>query len=100
GIKLSANAEPQDKFGKQLKSFTEWLKTMKKIPASNPVDFDDAANQNIQNIAAHSIEGGEIITEAMAEVLIKQSKPEKAIEVYQKLSLQNPGKSRYFASKI
>ncbi|HEY8387517.1 MAG TPA: hypothetical protein VIK74_02880, partial [Parasegetibacter sp.] len=39
GIKLAQDKEPQDKFGKQLKSFTEWLKTMKKIPVPNPEDF-------------------------------------------------------------
>ncbi|HEX4372152.1 MAG TPA: hypothetical protein VHZ50_02505, partial [Puia sp.] len=32
GIKVSQETEPNDKFGKQLKSFTDWLKTMKKLP--------------------------------------------------------------------
>jgi len=36
----------------------------------------------------------------MAEVLVKQGKSEKAIEMYQKLSLLNPSKSAYFAAKI
>ena len=31
GIKLSEEVQPADKLGKQLKSFTEWLKTMKKV---------------------------------------------------------------------
>ena len=31
GIKLSEEIKTDDKLGKQLKSFTEWLKTMKKV---------------------------------------------------------------------
>src|SRR5690606_17502730 len=33
GIKLKPNEKPTDKFGEQLKSFTEWLKVLKKTPA-------------------------------------------------------------------
>jgi hypothetical protein len=36
----------------------------------------------------------------MAEVLMKQGKREKAIEMFEKLSLMNPSKSAYFAAKI
>ena len=34
GIKVSQEENPKDKFGKQLKSFTDWLKTMK-TPSAN-----------------------------------------------------------------
>lgn len=101
GIKLQAEDLNRDQMGRQLKRFTEWLKTMKRIPASeSAADIDDATNQNIQNLAAHSLAGTEIVTEAMAEVLVKQQRYDKAIEVYRKLSLHNPGKSPYFASRI
>jgi hypothetical protein len=36
----------------------------------------------------------------MAEVWAKQGAREKAIETYNKLSLQNPSKKAYFAAKI
>jgi len=36
----------------------------------------------------------------MAEVYLKQGLAEKAIEIYQKLSLQNPANSHIFASRI
>ncbi|MDP4246357.1 MAG: hypothetical protein Q8932_10965, partial [Bacteroidota bacterium] len=49
---------------------------------------------------AHSIEGREVLTETMAEVLAKQGMWQKAAEVYQKLSLLNPDKSAYFAGLI
>jgi hypothetical protein len=36
----------------------------------------------------------------MAEVWVKQGNTSKAIEVYNKLSLLNPSKRAYFATKI
>jgi hypothetical protein len=52
----------------------------------------------VEQMAEHSIDVGEVITETMAEVWIKQGNKEKAIEIYNKLSLLNPDKSAYFAS--
>jgi hypothetical protein len=101
GIKLSQDNQQQDKLGKQLKSFTEWLKTMRRLPDTSAVEILHKINDNeIARIAAHSLEEKEVLTEAMAEVLIKQGKHEKARELYHKLSLQNPHKSPYFTAKI
>ena len=61
---------------------------------------DRAAEQTVQTIAAHSVVGREIVTETMAEVLAKQGMPERARAVYEKLSLLNPDKRAYFATKI
>ncbi len=41
-----------------------------------------------------------LISESLAEVYAKQGKKEKAIDMYQKLSLLNPEKNAYFAAKI
>jgi hypothetical protein len=101
GIKLQQSDLSKDKFGKQLKSFTEWLRSMKRLPqASVDVNIDEATQQTIQKVAEHSIEEKEIVTETMAEVWIKQGNREKAIETLHKLSLLNPSKSHYFAAKI
>ena len=101
GIKLIQEDNPSDKLGKQLKSFTEWLKIMRKLPQKNQeIVPDGAVEHQIQAIAAHSIKGKEILTETMAEVLVKQGMREKAMDVYHKLSLLNPDKSAYFATKI
>lgn len=101
GIRLVLDENPSDKLGRQLKSFTEWLKVMRRLPQKNrEIVPDIAAERQIQAIAAHSIEGREVITEAMAEVLAKQGMREKATEMYRKLSLLEPEKSAYFASKI
>ena len=63
-------------------------------------DTDGAGEQKVQVLAAHSLDNLDVATEAMAEVWIKQGNPEKAMAIYQKLSLSNPAKSAYFAAKI
>ena len=101
GIKFREEEKPTDRFGKQLKSFTDWLKTMKRIPETGQAaELPSHTDMKIENLAEHSIENRDVITEAMADVWEKQGNKEKAIAVYQKLSLNNPAKSTYFASKI
>lgn len=101
GIKLDAEKETDDKLGKRLRRFTDWLKDMKSInPNLTNIAPDAVGEIQAQNMAARSNEPKEIVTEAMAEVLVKQGKPEQAIQVYQKLSFSNPSKSAYFAAKI
>ncbi|HEY4936438.1 MAG TPA: hypothetical protein VII44_07650 [Puia sp.] len=101
GIKLVLEDQPADNFGRQLKSFTDWLKVMKRLPA-RPVfeKTDEKEAERIRHFAAHSIEERDILTESMAEVLAKQGMYENAIALYQKLSLIYPPKSAYFASRI
>lgn len=101
GIKLTLDENPSDALGKQVKSFTEWLKSMKRLPQKDrEVIPDRVLEQAVQTIAAHSIEGKDVLTETMAEVLAKQGMREKARVVYEKLSLLNPDKRAYFATKI
>lgn len=102
GIKLKLEELAKDKLGQQLKSFTEWLRSMKRVgPAAiNGAPLDDTTQQAIQSIADTSNEGKDIVTEAMAEVWVKQGNYRKAIAIYEKLSLQNPVKSPYFADRI
>jgi hypothetical protein len=101
GIRLTLDENPTDPLGRQLKSFTEWLRVMRRLPQKDrEIVPDRVVEQTIQNFAAHSIEGKEPVTETMAEVLAKQGMPERARLVYEKLSLLNPDKSAYFATKI
>lgn len=94
-------ADGQDKFSSRVRKFTDWLKQMK-VATPQPTDLgtDAETEQMIETIAKSSNETKDIITEAMAEVLVKQGKLEKAIQLYKKLSFLNPAKSTYFAAKI
>jgi hypothetical protein len=101
GIKVPAEVQPGDRLGKQLKSFTEWLKIMRRLPQT-PVEDQNTENgdQDIRRIAAGSLVEKEVVTETMAEVLVKQDKRQEAIAIYEKLSLLDPSKRAYFAAKI
>jgi hypothetical protein len=100
GIRLREE-DQQDQLGKKLKSFTEWLKSMKKIHPEKSRDLFDAKTEaTIKSEADQSNDKAEVLTETMAEVLIKQGLTQKAIEVYEKLSLLDPVKSATFAAKI
>ncbi len=99
GIKL--DTQTQDKLGARVLRFTDWLKQMKRInPQPADLGTDTEMENRVQTIAASSNEPKEVLTEAMAEVLIQQGKIEKAIQLYIKLSFTNPDKSAYFAQKI
>lgn len=100
GIKISEEALGNDELSKQVKSFTGWLKSMKKLHPDQTPQQNDVIERIIQSSAEASNAEANVLTEAMAEVLIKQNKKEKAVEMYQKLSLINPSKSAYFAAKI
>ncbi len=101
GIKAPVLDDPKDKFGQQLKSFTDWLKVMKRIPLTEitkqiPVEQE----KQVAELAHHSLDEKQVWTEAMAEVWAKQGERQKAIRIYEKLSLLEPSKSAYFAGKI
>lgn len=103
GIELDSGLPAQDQLESKMRKFTDWLKQMKRgnktkqpLDLGTPPELEHAA----RNIAESSNTPKEVATEAMADVLIKQGKMEKAIEVYLKLSFLNPEKSAYFASKI
>jgi hypothetical protein len=101
GIRPEIDHAAQDTLSKQLRRFTDWLKHMKNVPPSNEdLGTDPELENAIQGIAQTSNEAKEIVTETMAEVLVKQGKIDKAIQLYIKLSFLNPDKSAYFASKI
>ncbi|HLO81086.1 MAG TPA: hypothetical protein VK166_09015 [Chitinophagaceae bacterium] len=101
GIKLPVDEIPDDQLGKKLKSFTQWLKSMKKLhPEKVDRQMDKDTENHIRIVAEHSNDSEEVYTEALAEVYQKQGLEDKAIEVYKKLSLLDPSKSAYFAARI
>lgn len=100
GIKIDEKRE-ENVFDKRVHKFTDWLRQMKRINPQ-PVDLgtDSEEESFVANIADSSNHTKEIITESMAEVLVKQNKKDKAVEIYEKLSLLYPLKNAYFAAKI
>ncbi len=102
GIKVEIENNDQDKLSTQLRKFTDWLKHIKtkSIEQKEDLGTEPELENAIQGIAKNSNETREIVTEAMAEVLEKQGKKDKAIQLYIKLSFLNPDKSAYFAAKI
>lgn len=100
GIKLSNVVLPNDKLGMQLKSFTSWLKTMKKSHPEKLPTNNILGEVAIQKLAENSNVEAEIYTEPMAEAYVQQGKHIKAMEIYSKLSLMFPEKSAFFANKI
>jgi hypothetical protein len=101
GIRFKDDEKPKDRLGMQLKSFTEWLKTLKQVPVADLVKHvDSSAEKKVEQMAEYSIAERHVITEAMAEVWKKQGNRAKAEEIYRKLSLLDPSKSSYFAAKI
>jgi|GEM_PF-474212 len=62
---------------------------------------DDEIPEEVFDMAMNSIarEDG-LASESLADIYIKQGKYEKAVEMFNKLSLRNPEKNSYFARKI
>lgn len=100
GIKFTEQPLATDKLGAQVKSFTAWLKSMKRINEQPDLPQNHHAENAVQVLAEKSNQDAEVVTESMAEVLLSQGKKGKAREIYEKLSLQNPAKSAYFAAKL
>ena len=101
GIRFTPELNANDKFGNQLRSFTDWLKEMRRLPNAeikSNIPMSDIIK--IEKLAKSSLSGNNADTEAMAKIWQQQGNINKAIEVYKKLSLQNPAKRAYFAAKI
>ncbi len=74
---------------------------MRRLPEAEIISkFSNFEQTKVEKMAETSLTGENAITEAMAQVWIKQNNRQKAIEIYKKLSLQNPAKSAFFAAKI
>jgi predicted Zn-dependent protease len=74
---------------------------MKKLhPEKVQHSMDNDQEAVVRESAETSNSRQPVLTEAMAEVYLKQGSREKAVEIYEKLSLLDPSKSAYFAVLI
>jgi pentatricopeptide repeat protein len=79
------------------------LKTMwqKEKLAAAMQEENEEIPENVFEMAVNSItKEDDLASESLANIYIKQGKYDKAIDMYRKLSLRNPQKSAYFATKI
>lgn len=97
GIKLNLKQAPKDALTNKLMSFTDWLRQVKQSEKSSEVS---QMEKKVSEDASHSVRREEVVTEAMAEVLLRQGHREQAIQLFTKLSFQIPEKSSYFAARI
>jgi len=73
----------------------QFIKTKPKIKRQER-EFFNAEKQGLKSIEDNS----EIVTETLARLFLKQGHPSRAVDVYEKLRLQNPEKDAYFARLI
>lgn len=97
GIKVNWQTEAKDNLTKKMMSFTDWLKQVKQNEKSGTVT---QLEKKVAEDAVNSVRKEEVVTEAMAEVLLRQGHREQAIQLFRKLSFQIPEKSSYFAIRI
>lgn len=88
-------------------SYIEWLKTMRlehetqEDSTTNTVEPEQPAEIVVEkNTRKEDDLFGGIITETLAQLLANQGQIEKAINMYERLSLIFPDKSAFFAAKI
>ncbi len=101
--KLNEDEQVIERFSHRLKKSVQrdiidhFIKSEPRISTFNRGEKDAFTDRDLSET---SIRPPEIISENLANILIKQGKVDKAIEIYEKLSLKFPEKSAYFASRI
>ena len=101
--KLNEDEQVIERFNHRLKKSVQrdiidnFIKSEPRISTFNRGEKDAFTDRDLSET---SIRPPEIISENLANILIKQGKVDKAIEIYEKLSLKFPEKSAYFASRI
>jgi hypothetical protein len=71
-----------------------------KLSAAMDEEADEIPDQVFQMAVDSIANTDDLVSEPLAKVLAIQGKKDKAIEMYEKLKLLNPGKSDYFAQQI
>lgn len=86
-----------EKTKEQIELIEHYIKTK---PSRTPPQVKEEAKLDLASTLKSGEFGDNIVSETLAEILIKQGKKGKAIEVYQKLIWKFPQKKAYFAAQI
>lgn len=93
-----ANNNQNSLLDAQLVIIDEFIRSKPRINQSNQ---SNEVEEEMEDLSVSSTRLNQpLYTESFAKILIKQSKINEAIEVYQNLMIQIPEKSTYFAAKI
>jgi len=98
-IKVSRKkVQPEsDKTREQIEIIDQFIKTK---PNLTPASTSSEENPDLASTLKSGEFGDNIVSETLAEILIRQGKKDKAIEVYKKLIWKFPQKKAYFAAQI
>lgn len=111
-LEESASPDVEEEYSPMKGSYIEWLKSMRPVEDENAtadLSKDTSSEQKTQQKEEIVVEQntrkeddlfGGIITETLAQLLANQGQIEKAISMYERLSLIFPDKSAFFAAKI
>jgi tetratricopeptide (TPR) repeat protein len=86
-----------EKTKEQIQLIEQYINTK---PSRTPPKAKEEANLDLASTLKSGEFGENIVSETLAEILVKQGKKEKAIEVYKKLIWKFPQKKAYFAAQI
>ena len=94
--KLSIKEKAEEESKKSLRAL--WQK--EKLASALEEETDEIPEEVFEMAVNSIVKKDDIVNESLAEVYVRQEKYQKAIDIYNKLSLLYPEKNTYFASKI
>jgi tetratricopeptide (TPR) repeat protein len=84
----------------QLEIIENFIRNEPRIAPVRGKLVDSAEQEDLAQRSQAAVPTGTLVTESFAKILARQGKYDKAIDIYEKLTLKNPEKSAYFAAKI
>jgi tetratricopeptide (TPR) repeat protein len=84
----------------QLEIIENFIRNEPRIAPVRGKLIDPAEQEDLAQRSQSTVPTGTLVTESFAKILARQGKYDKAVEIYEKLSLRNPEKTAYFAVKI